>query len=35
MVEAGMSKRKAAAKLAPLAEGGDIDQKTERLRKLI
>jgi hypothetical protein len=31
----GLSKRQAAAKLAPRARGGSIEQRTERLRKLI
>lgn len=31
----GMSKRAAARQLAPQAEGGDLDQRAERLRKLI
>ena len=35
MVARGMSKRQAAARLAPKAEGGSIDQRIERLRKLI
>jgi hypothetical protein len=35
LVAGGMSKRKAAEKLALRAEGGTIDQRIERLRKLI
>jgi hypothetical protein len=35
MVKEGMSKLKAAEKLAVEAEGGTIQQRTERLRKLI
>ena len=35
LVRGGMSKRKAAEQLAPKAKGGSIEQKIERLRKLI
>lgn len=35
LMAAGMSKRQAARKLAHDAEGGDLDQRTERLRKLL
>ena len=35
MVASGMSKRQAATKLAAQAEGGSLEQKAERLRKLL
>jgi hypothetical protein len=35
LIADGMSKRSAAKQLAPRAEGGALDQREERLRKLL